>query len=212
MNLNSQTNGIVTSIPAYSTGMMGACAEDDMPKTLARTGLASSKRNLFFHISLTTAVMVAAAGEISPSTIQASARTEAASFDLYSSSEHVRNWQKDTLLKRIDQFSHRSIGWDGDDGLPPNIDAINDAKTFLIALGKNYALPDSVHAVGDGEIVFQWRRRYGVFVEVGFYGDETISWYAKLANLPADHNDSRFTRDKIIPIDHGLDAALKTLT
>lgn len=84
---------------------------------------------------------------------------------------------EDFLLK-MDEFRSRSIGWDGEDGLPISEAAFEEGKAFLSLLQKlSLGLPDSTFAPGDGELTFQWKNP--AFCEVAFVGDGTISWAFK---------------------------------
>jgi len=97
------------------------------------------------------------------------------------------------LLSRIDEFAKRAPDWDGDGGVAPNEDAVMDAKAFLNSLDSEFASRASTLSPGDGEVLFQWRRG-AAFIEVGFYGDGTISWYARNADGKSLHADTPFDR------------------
>jgi hypothetical protein len=134
-------------------------------------------------------------------------------FRSYSSYADIgRAWrasQKQLLLQRIATFAERPKGWDGDDGIAPSGEAITDAIAFLEALSDEFSLPNATFAPGDGEIIYQWRNRIA-FIEVGFCGDGTISWYAKTGDGSAKHNDSVFTRNNV-SLDNELMAAIRLI-
>lgn len=93
-------------------------------------------------------------------------------------------------LNAIDAFATRQPNWDGMDGSAPNEEARKDAKAFLNLL--HGSLPDKWFAPGDGEIAFQWRRER-LFIEAGFFGDATISWFVRNAQGEA-HGDDAYDR------------------
>jgi hypothetical protein len=95
------------------------------------------------------------------------------------------------LLETIDAFAARRPNWDGFDGHAPSEESVRDAKFFLNSLSAEL-LPDQAFAPGDGEIAFQWRRGT-LFLEIGFYGDDTISWFLRGAK-GEDHGDDVYDR------------------
>ncbi|MFZ0572180.1 MAG: hypothetical protein WAM63_17050, partial [Rhodomicrobium sp.] len=135
-------------------------------------------------------------------------------FRPYSSAAEFRQlWreaQQRLLLARIDSFERRVEGWDGSGGTPPNAEAVRDAKVFLLSLAADCALPSKTFAPGDGEVIFQWRQR-GAFAEVGFYGDRTISWYARIPDKEPLHSDNPFIRERADEISADLRAVLRAL-
>jgi hypothetical protein len=92
------------------------------------------------------------------------------------------------LKQLIDIYGARRPDWDGMGGTAPSRAAISDAKRLLRQLPRRVAAPDQVYAPGDGEVMFQWVRPH-LFVEVGFYGDGTISWFARVAGRETVHGD-----------------------
>ena len=92
------------------------------------------------------------------------------------------------FIQQIDHFQNLPDDWDGEGGIAPSWEAANAAKTFLAYLSDD-KLPGECHAVGDGEIVLQWRRADS-FIEVAFDG-RTISWYARIGS-EAFYSDDEF--------------------
>ena len=92
------------------------------------------------------------------------------------------------LRRLIDTYEARRPDWDGMGGTAPSQDAVSDAKRLLLQLPWTVPAPDQVYAPGDGEVMFQWVRPHR-FIEVGFYGDGTISWYARVAGHETAHGD-----------------------
>jgi hypothetical protein len=125
-------------------------------------------------------------------------------FVNYPSAEHWKHARQLAYLReRIYRFANRSFDWDGDGGNPPNIDAQMDAHAFLEGIPDG-RMPDVILAPGDGEIVFQWRKD-GQFIEVGFYGDGTISWYIdRVDGRSPRHSDDPFDRRNPHMVDQNL--------
>ncbi|SEE59150.1 hypothetical protein SAMN05519104_6650 [Rhizobiales bacterium GAS188] len=97
------------------------------------------------------------------------------------------------LSTEVDGFSRRAPDWDGVGGVAPSAEAREDAKAFLRILPKGLTLPDTAYAPGDGEVLFQWRRADG-FAEVGFFGDQTISWFVRYVGQRSKFADEHFDR------------------
>jgi hypothetical protein len=97
------------------------------------------------------------------------------------------------LKQAIATYAARLPNWDGIGGIAPSPDAIADSLTFVNQLSKSIELPDNVYAPGDGEVLFQWRRS-GIFIEIGFFGDKTISWYARVSDTEVTYGDDPFDR------------------
>ena len=109
---------------------------------------------------------------------------------------------KEPIRERI-----RSIMVETDDrveGTPPSQAAINDALQFVDLLPADSPLPH-VSLADDGEINF-FRRRHGLFVDIGFFGDGQIHYYARVEALGIDVDGSEpfsgrsLPRDLVIPI------------
>ena len=118
---------------------------------------------------------------------------------------------KAELKELIASYAARQPDWDGMDGIAPRPDAIADALTFVDQLPSSIAIPDDVFAPGDGEVMFQWQRSR-IFIEVGFYGDDTISWFARLPGKSDCYGDDPFDRRGGRRISQTLADALQTLT
>jgi hypothetical protein len=105
------------------------------------------------------------------------------------------------LRQSIVSYAGRLVDWDGMEGSAPRPDAIVDALTFIDSFPPESVLPDKVYAPGDGEVMFQWVRP-ATFVEIGFYGDDTISWYARVPGRADVHGDDPFDRhlDRQLPL------------
>jgi hypothetical protein len=123
-------------------------------------------------------------------------------FAPVSDSQHLA-----VLKDRIARFVQLPAGWDGDGGIAPSTDAGDAALAFLTSLSVG-DLPHECHAVGDGEIVLQWRSGES-FIEAAFDGS-TISWYAQIGNEKASYGDDGF--DGIISVDKRLLNAISLLS
>jgi hypothetical protein len=118
----------------------------------------------------------------------------AESNDAHSSSqENGRAKSLAQLKQKIVGYVARLPDWDGMEGTAPRADAIADALTFIDELLDGFPIPDRVHAPGDGEVMFQWLRPR-TLIEIGFYGDDTISWYARLPDHGVSSGDDPFDR------------------
>ncbi len=93
------------------------------------------------------------------------------------------------------------------DGVPPSPDAINDALRFVDLLPADSQVPH-VSVADDGEINF-FRRGDGIFVDIGFFGDRRIHYYACVERLGIDLDGSQpfsgcsLPRDLVVPITTG---------
>ena len=109
---------------------------------------------------------------------------------------------KEPIRERI-----RSIMMAADDrgeGTPPSPAAIDDALRFVDLLPAESPVPH-VSVADDGEINF-FRRRQGLFVDIGFFGDGQIHYYARVEARGIDVDGSEpfsgrsLPRDLVIPV------------
>ncbi len=110
--------------------------------------------------------------------------------------------RKEPLRERI-----RSIMMETDDprdGIRPSPDAINEALRFVDLLPADSPVPH-VSVADDGEVNF-FRRGHGLFIDIGFFGDGQIHYYARVDALGIDVTGSEpfsgrsLPRDLVIPI------------
>ena len=101
----------------------------------------------------------------------------------------------------------RAIMMETDDGVEdgrPSPAAISDALRFIDLLPADGPMPH-VAVADDGEVNF-FRRREGLFVDVGFFGDGQIHYYARVESQGIDVDGSEpfsgrsLPRDLVIPI------------
>lgn len=90
------------------------------------------------------------------------------------------------------------------DRVAPSPEAINDALRFVDLLPADSRMPH-VSVADDGEINF-FKRGQGLFVDVGFFGDGYIHYYACVENIGIDVDESQpfngrsLPRDLVIPM------------
>lgn len=89
-------------------------------------------------------------------------------------------------------------------GMRPSLDAIDEALRFVELLPADAPAPH-VSVADDGEVNF-FRRGPGLFIDVGFFGDGRIHYYARVDALEIDVDGSApfsgrsLPRDLVIPI------------
>ena len=88
---------------------------------------------------------------------------------------------KQVVLKRIREIGRYRDNWDGYGAAPLSRQTLNDAERFTLSVfvGSSLYIPN-ISAASDGELIFSWRNQKGV-MDLGFYGDGTYSFYAKLS-------------------------------
>jgi len=97
--------------------------------------------------------------------------------------------QKQKIINKLKSYKLYQKGWDGYEGTPPPEQAIVDSINFLERLPKSCPVP-YVSLGGDGEIGFFWEID-NIFVDIGFSGDETFSYFAR------DKENRKFFGDDI---------------
>lgn len=110
------------------------------------------------------------------------------------------------LNDQIEKFVTLPAGWDGDDGVAPSTVAGDHAKAFLVSLA-TADLPHECRAVGDGEIILQWKSLES-FIEVAFEG-ATVSWYARIGEAQPVFGDDPF--NNVVDIDARLMNAISAI-
>ncbi len=60
----------------------------------------------------------------------------------------------------------------------PTVQAFKDASTFIGKLPLDRIPAPEIYLADDGEVNFLWKKQ-GVFIDLGFYGDETYSYFAR---------------------------------
>lgn len=79
---------------------------------------------------------------------------------------------------------------------PPNSQAFEDAKSFILTLPLTKIKKPSIHVAADGEVNFQWSGS-DFKIDLGFYGNGKFSFYAaKAGRAPIIGDD--------ISVDSGL--------
>ena len=78
----------------------------------------------------------------------------------------------------------------------PKEAAFQDAKSFVLTLPLTQIIKPSIHIAGDGEVNLEWKGQ-DFHIDLGFYGDQTFSYYAtKSGQKPLLGDD--------IPIKNGI--------
>jgi hypothetical protein len=78
----------------------------------------------------------------------------------------------------------------------PKETAFQDAKRFVLSLPLMQIVRPSINVAGDGEVNFEWKGQ-DFQIDLGFYGNQTFSYYAtKNGQKPLFGDD--------IPIKHGI--------
>ena len=104
--------------------------------------------------------------------------------------------QRQTIQETILSFMSLKPGWGEPHYVPPKRRAIDDALRFLDRIPADCLLPH-VSPAGDGEVNFCWRKS-GLFIDVGFYGDGKICYYARVDSMGLDtHDEKDFSHDDI---------------
>ena len=87
---------------------------------------------------------------------------------------------KERLAGKLMTYLRLEKDWDGYGGVPPTAQAVSDALTFIENLRAGFpALPlPKPMLSGDGEVGLYWDQA-GVFADVGFTGDGTLSYYVE---------------------------------
>lgn len=87
-----------------------------------------------------------------------------------------------SVIELVRPFLTLQAGWDGYDGVAPSPKAVDDAERFAMShlFAFEQRLP-SISPGADGEVNFCWRDK-DCLLDLGFYGDGTYSYYAKLGD------------------------------
>lgn len=96
----------------------------------------------------------------------------------FASEGHELDIQK--LVYSIRNYGTYEHNWDSYEGKPASEKTIQDAINFIKKLPGSIKLPFTGLS-GDGEINLFWDAE-GIFIDIGFIGDNKFSYYAKDAN------------------------------
>jgi hypothetical protein len=109
------------------------------------------------------------------------------------------------VIEKLISYLFYEEDWDGYGGVVPSEKAVEDAVDFIRKLPKQVALPRSGLA-GDGEVGLFWKSEF-LFIDVGFLGDHTYSFYARNAEGKEYYGDD-IQLDEELP--EGLINAIET--
>ena len=84
---------------------------------------------------------------------------------------------EDKLHAKLLSYPELPHDWDGRGAVPPSLDAVLDAIAFLGKQPSDIPLPFPQIA-SDGEVGLYWRSGE-IHIEIGFYGDGELSYYAR---------------------------------
>jgi hypothetical protein len=85
------------------------------------------------------------------------------------------------VIARIRELGTYLSGWSHPDSVAPTKTAVNDAERFARNLDLTSLHLPHISAADDGEINFWWDID-GLYIDLGFFGDGSYSFYAKLPN------------------------------
>lgn len=86
--------------------------------------------------------------------------------------------QLSELVQRLEQLRSVSRGERCPSSAPPDDAAFHDARVLLDILPFPLAALPHISLADDGEVNFAWDGE-GVHIDLGFYGTETYSYYAR---------------------------------
>jgi hypothetical protein len=89
--------------------------------------------------------------------------------------ELCRPDERVALSSKIMAYQQLPDDWDGEGGVAPSKEAIDDALAFIDLLPLNAKLPKPTVS-GDGEVGFYWKTGNG-YINVSFFGDGQITYY-----------------------------------
>lgn len=84
--------------------------------------------------------------------------------------------ERSAIINKVRSYVTLGENWDGYGGLPPSGQTAENVIEFLMYL-RDYILPRPGLS-GDGEINLFWEMD-GLYIDIGFTGDGTFSYYAK---------------------------------
>ena len=83
------------------------------------------------------------------------------------------------VINRIHELGTYREGWNRPDTVAPSRAALNDAEQFVQKQDFASLHLPSIGAADDGEINFWWDVN-GLYIDLGFFGDGSYSFYARL--------------------------------
>ena len=122
----------------------------------------------------------------------------------YSENQYITD-QNLKLLDTVSSFQNLREDWGEIGSIPPAKTAIIDAILFVNLLPRNATKPQ-VSVAADGEINFFWRSN-DVYIDIGFFGDGMIDYYASVDSQGIDEDASLVFSGCLLP--RNLAAAIK---
>ena len=102
------------------------------------------------------------------------------------------------LRERIGGYEDIPRDGSGPGAEVPSATAVADARRFLDLLPSGIQLP-RIAPVSDGEVNFFWKTPR-VHLDVGFYGDGNIDYYARCEELDVDDDGSEVFDGRTLPV------------
>ena len=103
--------------------------------------------------------------------------------------------KRDLVAARLMSYLDLTDNWDGFGGVAPASPAVFDALDFLDQLSDKVPLPQPMLS-GDGEVGLLWKSGQ-VYLDVGFTGNKTFSYYAEGEQGVTDENESVEMKEKL---------------
>ena len=104
---------------------------------------------------------------------------------------------KSSLIKKVESFALLESGWASTKSIPPNSAAMSQACQFIDLLPVGTTLPH-ISVAEDGEINFFWRSD-STYIDVGFYGDNLIHYFARADESDIDKEMSEPFLGRLLP-------------
>ena len=104
---------------------------------------------------------------------------------------------KSSLINKVESFALLESGWASTNSVPPNSAAISQACQFIDLLPVGTTLPH-ISVAEDGEINFFWRSD-STYIDVGFYGDNLIHYFARADESDIDKEMSELFLGRSLP-------------
>jgi hypothetical protein len=165
-----------TAGPSYSAQPEGAATQDRYDIAATRDEKPSALAETLRRTAVVFGFAAAAAVTQSPATVTAWAATDLSHpVQAREKGSALAKDRRSLLASEVTAYRGLKAGWDGDDGVAPSGEAIADALSFIRLLPLRARLPKPMVA-GDGEVGFYWKSD-DCYIDVGFFGNGTISYY-----------------------------------
>lgn len=89
--------------------------------------------------------------------------------------------QTNSVVRSIRKLALLEDNWHSPQSKAPTAKSIEDAERFAREIDWKSSLQPMVSAAEDGEVNFYWKNE-SIYIDLGFHGDGTYSFFAKLDN------------------------------